>query len=97
MPDFTTILEANCRTARTKRKMQDDTEIEFLDLIRKAHRYVKDGKETVVVVKKRLGNEVIFGDYSKVMSIYVRKGLLQIKTYDSLQIEDLEKEVVEMI
>lgn len=96
MSDFTTILEANCRTARTKRKMQDDKEIEFLDLIRKAHRYVKDGKETVFVVKKTCCNEDLFGDYHKVMKSYIKKGLLSVKTYDSVDVEDLEKEIVEL-
>lgn len=96
MSDFVTIMEANCKPPRTRRKpLMDDNEVRLLDKAREARIALQKGLRTIVVISYERSFEEVFMHYSPVMKIYAKKGELLIKTIDQVVAEDLESCFVE--
>lgn len=95
MSDFTTILEANCKAPRTRRrKLIEPEELLFLDKVRQVRISLQNGLQTLVVTEVHQDFEDIFKHYSTVMKIYA-KNLLSIKTVNKVTAEDLDMNIFE--
>lgn len=97
MTEFETIMEANSKPPRTRRKpLMDATESLFLDKVRDVRVSLQNGLQTVVVLERKRGFDQVFLHYTPVMKLYARNGKLKIKTIDEVTAEDLEYNIIEM-
>lgn len=97
MSDFITILEGNCKPARTRRKPpMEPAERLFLDKVRDVRVSLQKGLQTLVVIGYERSFNEVFLNYSPVMKLYARDKKLFIKTLDEVTAEDLECNIIEM-
>lgn len=95
--EFTTIMEANTKPAKTLRKAKPEPEeLTFLDKVRDVRLSLMDNMPTLVVVDWMRSFEQIFSNFSPAMKLYSRNGLLSIKTVDMVSAEDLEMNIIEI-
>lgn len=80
---------------KEKRKQETKEELSFRSLIRDIYTSSKRAN-TLVVVNKIHPMDVLFRNFSVVMEMQMKKGLLEIKTYDSLSVSDFNKEIFEL-
>lgn len=85
-----------CEGKKKKSTMLSEGELEFLNVVRGIYHSANQEKDTVVVVNKIHDSSVLFRNYAPVIDILIRKGLVSIKTYDTLTVSDLEKELFEL-
>lgn len=91
MTEFETIMEANTKPARTRRKPpMEPKERLFLDKVRDVRLSLLDGLQTLVVVSHHRAFEDIFVQYTPSMKLYAKKSTLVIKTIDEVTAEDLD-------
>lgn len=98
MTEFETILEANCKPPKTKRKAKplDDKESLFLSKVRNIKHYIYSGHKTLVVVDNMREFHDIFLHYTPTMKLLSKTGLLFVKTLDMVTASDLEMKIVEL-
>lgn len=97
MTEFETILEANSKPPRTRRKpAMEPAESFFLDKVREVRVSLQNGLETLVVIEHKRSFEQVFLHYTPVMKLYARNGKLKIKTVDEVVAEDLECNIIEL-
>lgn len=97
MTEFETIMEANCKPARTRRKPpMEASESLFLSRVREVRMSLRDGLQTLVVVSHKRPFEKVFLHYSEVMELYAKNGKLSIKTIDEVTAEDLDSHFIEL-
>lgn len=97
MTEFETIMEANTKPPRTRRKPpMEASESLFLDKVRAVRISLQNGLQTLVVLERDRSFEEVFLHYSPVMKLYARNGKLMIKTVDEVTAEDLESNIIEL-
>lgn len=97
MTEFETIMEANTKPPRTRRKPpMEAAESLFLDKVRAIRISLQNGLQTLVVLERDRSFEEVFLHYSPVMKLYARNGKLTIKTVDEVTAEDLESNIIEL-
>lgn len=97
MTEFVTIMEANCKPPKTRRKPpMDAKESLFLDKVREVRVSLQKGLQTLVVLEHDRSFDEVFMHYTPVMKLYARNGKLSIKTVDQVTAEDLESTIIEM-
>lgn len=97
MTEFETIMEANTKPPRTRRKPpMDAKESLFLDKVRDVRISLQNGLQTLVVLEHKRDFDQVFLHYSPVMKLYARNGKLSIKTVDEVVAEDLESNMIEL-
>lgn len=97
MSELLTILEANCRPPKTlRRPKMDEKELTFLQKVREVRVSAIKGEKVVVVLDYMRSFDKIFENYTSSMSLYMKKGLISVKTLDKVTAEDLELNIVEM-
>jgi len=97
MTEFETIMEANCKPAKTRRKPPlEASELLFLDKVRDVRMSLRNGLQTLVVVSQHRSFEKVFLNYSEVIKLSAANGKLSIKTVDEVTAEDLDSTIIEL-
>lgn len=97
MTEFETIMQANSKPAKTRRKApMEASERLFLDKVRDVKLSLLSGADTLVVLDTMKSFEEVFLHYTPAMKLYARDKNLFIKTVDQVTAEDLECNIIEM-
>lgn len=95
--ELTTILEANTKPAKTlRRPKMDEKDLTFLQKVREVRVSVIKGQKVLVVLDQMRSFDKIFNNYTPAMNLYMKKGLISVKTLDKVTADDLEFNIVEM-
>lgn len=97
MSDFTTIMSVVDKPNKRRRKEKPTTEeVLFLDQVRSVRLSVIHGQPVVVVTETERSFEDVFKQYTSVMKLYDKRGLITLKSLDKVTASDLDKNIVEI-
>ncbi len=97
MSDFTTIMSVVDKPNKCMRKEKPTTEeVLFLDQVRSVRLSVIHGQPVVVVTETERSFEDVFKQYTSVMKLYDKRGLITLKSLDKVTASDLDKNIVEI-
>lgn len=97
MSDFTTIMSVVDKPNKRMRKEKPTTEeVLFLDQVRSVRLSVIHGQPVVVVTETERSFEDVFKQYTRVMKLYDKRGLITLKSLDKVTASDLDKNIVEI-
>ncbi|HBT0444868.1 TPA: hypothetical protein MCM29_005038 [Klebsiella pneumoniae] len=97
MSDFTTIMSVVDKPNKRMRKEKPTTEeVLFLDQVRSVRLSVIHGQPVVVVTETERSFEDVFKQYTSVMKLYDKRGLITLKSLDKVTASDLDKNIVEI-
>ena len=97
MSDFTTIMSVVDKPKKRMRKEKPTTEeVLFLDQVRSVRLSVIHGQPVVVVTETERSFEDVFKQYTSVMKLYDKRGLITLKSLDKVTASDLDKNIVEI-
>ena len=97
MSDFTTIMSVVDKPNKRMCKEKPTTEeVLFLDQVRSVRLSVIHGQPVVVVTETERSFEDVFKQYTSVMKLYDKRGLITLKSLDKVTASDLDKNIVEI-